>query len=435
MSCVDRPARPNWRAPSRPTGLRPSDRQTGGGANRCADGSWPSSCWRSSRPAAAARPAGNTRRRRGDTASSSRASRRSPIRPCRRTWARSSTRSRPPRTGRGTERMVMYADFPFGLIHTANKDRMLDGACQGLATESNLVILSKTPIAMNGHPGREMNFETQEGHQAGKMTGRARIYLIGARMYQVFIAGPDRADHAGDDGRLPRLLRAAGPGSGTGRPRPWSSPGARNPARPASAAERRPPAGRAAKSVARPPAAGRLDGGPARDAELLQYPRAGLRARSRPMGGAWARRPGRPRSRAWAARPGRARRPRGAAIRSFDWVDADADSWAASAMPPGPDGTKDQHFRLDIDLPPNTIVESLAITSGPDNRWVTQPSDQWWPIAIYQNGTAGLAVVRRAGRRLLRAPGLRPVYQHRRRPRGLADPSSWSSSCRSAAGA
>ena len=47
----------------------------------------------------------------------------------------------------------MYADFPFGLIHTANKDRMLDGACQGLATESNLVILSKTPIAMNGHPG------------------------------------------------------------------------------------------------------------------------------------------------------------------------------------------------------------------------------------------------------------------------------------------
>ena len=52
-----------------------------------------------------------------------------------------------------TERTVMYADFPGGLIHLGNKDRMLDGACQGLATESNLVILSKMPIAMNGHPG------------------------------------------------------------------------------------------------------------------------------------------------------------------------------------------------------------------------------------------------------------------------------------------
>ena len=86
---------------------------------------------------------------------------------------------------------------------------------------------------------------------------------------------------------------------------------------------------------------------------------------------------GSPRPRAAAA---------GAAIRSFDWVDADADYVGGVGDAAGPDGTKDQHFKLDINLPPNAIVESLAISSGPGNRWVTQPGGQWWPIAIYQNG-------------------------------------------------
>ena len=50
------------------------------------------------------------------------------------------------------------------------------------------------------------------------------------------------------------------------------------------------------------------------------------------------------------------------------------------------DGTPDRHFRLSVELPPNTIVEALVITSTGSHRWVTQPSDRDGPIAISQNG-------------------------------------------------
>ena len=36
-----------------------------------------------------------------------------------------------------TERFVSYADYPVGLIHTGNRDSMLDDACQGMATEAS----------------------------------------------------------------------------------------------------------------------------------------------------------------------------------------------------------------------------------------------------------------------------------------------------------
>ena len=74
-----------------------------------------------------------------------------------------------------TERFVSYADYPVGLIHSGNRDPMLDGACQGMATEARLVILSKMAITINGHPGREVSFEAQPGHPAGTISGRAHL--------------------------------------------------------------------------------------------------------------------------------------------------------------------------------------------------------------------------------------------------------------------
>jgi hypothetical protein len=51
-----------------------------------------------------------------------------------------------------------------------------------------------------------------------------------------------------------------------------------------------------------------------------------------------------------------------------------------------PDGTKDQHLRLTLDLPAGTLIDEMIVTNGGSNRWVTRPSGQFWPIAIYQNG-------------------------------------------------
>jgi hypothetical protein len=89
----------------------------------------------------------------------------------------------------GTARVVLYADYPPDLIQRGNTDAGLEGACQGMAREGRLTLLSEKTIAMNGHPGREVNFESQPGSPGAKFTGRARLYLVGNRLYQVFIAG------------------------------------------------------------------------------------------------------------------------------------------------------------------------------------------------------------------------------------------------------
>ncbi len=87
-----------------------------------------------------------------------------------------------------TERYVSYIDLPAG--PPRNQNARLDGACRKMATQSQLVIRSKMPIAINGHPGREISFEGQPGNPAGTITGRGRIYLVGARLYEVYILGP-----------------------------------------------------------------------------------------------------------------------------------------------------------------------------------------------------------------------------------------------------
>jgi hypothetical protein len=78
----------------------------------------------------------------------------------------------------------------------------------------------------------------------------------------------------------------------------------------------------------------------------------------------------------------------GASIRSFQWVDADADVVGGQGANGRTDGTKDQHFRLELNLPPNAIIESMVITRGGFHRWVTQPQpgNRYWPIAIFQGG-------------------------------------------------
>ncbi len=273
-----------------------------------------------------------------------------------------------------TERTVAYADFPGGLIHLGNKDRMLDGACQGLATESNLIIQGKMPIMKNGHPGREVSFETQEGHPAGKLTGRARIYLIGARLYQIFIAGPrgrittETMDSYLDSFEL--LDQGPGPGFPPGPSPPTAGRPPGSPPHPATGPN--------------PPVAPTDRAAPLSFYNIPEPATATIEADLGGMGGT-------PRDadvQGLGGSPAAPASSGGASIRSFEWVDGDTDVVGGQGAAPGPDGANDQHFRLRLDLPPRTIIESLAISNGLTNRWVTQASDQWGPIAIYQDGRA-----------------------------------------------
>lgn len=291
----------------------------------------------------------------------------------------------------GTERMVMYADFPGGLVHLGNRDRILDSACQELATEANLVILSKSPIEMNGHPGREVSFETQEGDKAGKLSGRARIYLIGARRYQVFIAGPaggtspeTMQDFLDSFALLDQVPPPAIPGAGAANPpsvaRRNAAPDSTNESAPSDIA--RIPADQLSLYHIPDPASATIR------SELPAM--AGTPAESVPEGTGGS--PGKavsalaPSSSPSASLP--PPRAGGAAIRSLEWADQESDLVGGQGAAVGPDGTKDQHLRLAVELPPNAIMESLEISGGPSSRWATRSEgeESAGPIGIYQDG-------------------------------------------------
>jgi hypothetical protein len=89
----------------------------------------------------------------------------------------------------GTGRVVMYVDYPPNLFGPGSVNAGLEGACQGMIAEGQLTALSKKTVSLNGYPGREVSFDSQPGRPGPKMQGRARLYLVGNRLYQILIAG------------------------------------------------------------------------------------------------------------------------------------------------------------------------------------------------------------------------------------------------------
>jgi hypothetical protein len=258
-----------------------------------------------------------------------------------------------------TERFVSYADYPVGLIHPGNKDPMLDGACQGMATEARLVILSKMPITIDGHPGREVSFEAQPGHTSGRLSGRARIYLVGARLYQVFIAGPT--------GRLtPETIDAFLNSFSLVDPAP----------QPPTIAPGPPP------SAVRPSASPRdANRSPMGFYAIPDPPTEPIVAVTMPPVSVSVVRPvDQGTSPSSHVLPGSAR------IRGFAWIDQDTKVVGGPGAAGKPEVTNDQHFRLSVEMPQNTIVEGFVLDAGGAHRWVTQPSDRDGPIAIFQDG-------------------------------------------------
>ena len=74
-------------------------------------------------------------------------------------------------------------------------------------------------------------------------------------------------------------------------------------------------------------------------------------------------------------------------IVGFRWMDEASDfvGGIKEGVDPGhADGTKDQHFSAELELPPKSFIEEMTISSGDAHRWVTQPSQRYWPITIHQ---------------------------------------------------
>ena len=255
-----------------------------------------------------------------------------------------------------------------------------------------------------------MTFESRPGHQAGKLTGRARFYLVSDAALPGHHRRAARADHPRDDDEFLDSFELLDQGPGPPAPaRP--TPPDRRPVRRASR-PRRHPANRAPNPPGRPdrtgPAAAGFYNIPEPASATIEADIRGMGAtpgiRVQGLGG--SRHRGVRESPAGAARYARSN----GSMTTRTW-------WAVTATPPRADGTNDQHFRLELDLPPNTIIESMAIDGGADEPMGHQAERPLLADRHLPERATDRPVSRRPGRGLLRLADLRPVPQHRDRHR------------------
>jgi hypothetical protein len=91
--------------------------------------------------------------------------------------------------------VVTYSDFPASQIKSSSADELLDGACQGVASNIGGTITSQKSISIDNHPGQEVKVSASS--RGKKVEVRNRIYLVGNRLYQVIVtAAPGDTEDA-----------------------------------------------------------------------------------------------------------------------------------------------------------------------------------------------------------------------------------------------
>lgn len=86
--------------------------------------------------------------------------------------------------------MAAYNDYPEFVVSSSDVGKMLDGARDGAVSNVDGTLLSENQIRLQGYPGRELWIEADVDGEEG--LARARIFLVGRRMYQILVAGPKR---------------------------------------------------------------------------------------------------------------------------------------------------------------------------------------------------------------------------------------------------
>ena len=82
--------------------------------------------------------------------------------------------------------IIIYVDYPAGMIKPGMEERVLNAARDGATGNSKGRLLKERHIKLQGkYPGRELLVLTADGKTAVK----DRIYLVGNRMYQVMVSG------------------------------------------------------------------------------------------------------------------------------------------------------------------------------------------------------------------------------------------------------
>lgn len=91
----------------------------------------------------------------------------------------------------GATYSASYNEFPEA-IALSEPDRALEGGVEGALKNTKGKLLVKRDIAIGGHPGKEFTSRVP-GLLGTTQSYRARIYLVGTRLYQVVLCGPEEA--------------------------------------------------------------------------------------------------------------------------------------------------------------------------------------------------------------------------------------------------
>ena len=81
---------------------------------------------------------------------------------------------------------VRFVDYPEIVVEKSTKDSLLDEAQKRAVSNLQGKLMAGKSISLNGYPGREVEIE----FAGGETIYQCRMYLVGARFYQVSVEMP-----------------------------------------------------------------------------------------------------------------------------------------------------------------------------------------------------------------------------------------------------
>ncbi|MHC5539322.1 hypothetical protein ACYOEI_13975, partial [Singulisphaera rosea] len=86
---------------------------------------------------------------------------------------------------------VLYSEFPEEYVRAKGVDAILDGGLRGMIAAGQWSVTSQEPTTFGLHHGRDVHFEVRSTTSPEKGIGRARVFVIGNRLYQVVMIAPE----------------------------------------------------------------------------------------------------------------------------------------------------------------------------------------------------------------------------------------------------
>jgi len=86
---------------------------------------------------------------------------------------------------------VTCNDFPEALVQGKNAEALIKGGSEGMVNQFAGTVTGEQVLELNGNPGLEIALNGTT--QGVKIFAKGRIYLVGTRMYQIFVFAEEEA--------------------------------------------------------------------------------------------------------------------------------------------------------------------------------------------------------------------------------------------------